>query len=135
MVEAEELKRKYESMFVQPLDLPTVLCEMRSYVDVLFENPSVESGRDYSENPSLESGRRYSENPSVESGRRYSENSAAPLGLEADFMLDRLSKGVFWIKLCPLQRFARRVRYLLSRPVDDDGTIQLDGSHFCEGSF
>ena len=123
MVEAEELKRKYESMFVQPLDLPTVLCEMRSYVDVLFENPSVESGRDYSENPS------------VESGRRYSENSAAPLGLEADFMLDRLSKGVFWIKLCPLQRFARRVRYLLSRPVDDDGTIQLDGSHFCEGSF
>ena len=123
MVEAEELKRKYESMFVQPLDLPTVLCEMRSYVDVLFENPSVESGRDYSENPS------------VESGRRYSENSAAPLGLEADFMLDRLSKGVFWIKLCPLQRFARRVRYLLSRPVDDDGTIQLDGSHFCKGSF
>ena len=101
IVEADELRRKYEAMFVQVLDLPSVLCEMRSYVDVIFDQSLSESQQLLSQ-PSL----------SIDS-----------LGLQADLMLDRLAIGKFWIRLCPLQRFARRVRYLLSRPVANDGKM------------
>ena len=104
VVEAGDLKREYEAMFVQPLDLPTVLCEMRSYVDVLFNE---KSAGQMEKNDS----------------RHLSVDARESTSLDADAMLSKLAGGQFWLRLCPLQRFARRVRYLLSRRGVDDGKL------------
>ena len=105
VVEAEKLKREYEAMFVQPLDLPAVLCEMRSYVDVIFH----ESDHD--------------DDGELGVGSESCPTSSSTL--HGDAILSRLSDGEFWLRLCPLQRFARRVRFLLSRRVIEDGEDKL----------